>query len=201
MDLPLAHSSLHPGLQPVTKYWLAGGLLALGGLAAFVWRRLGPAGSPAPPPAAPPGPASHFALALGLLLLAGVLLAGARLWPPRTLEAEAMARREGSLYAEYAFPGRLRGVSLRDGGELRGRLFFPGGAAVLDLLAYNERPGRVELWVDETRRAEFAFQHQGRPIPVELGPVARGRHEVRLVWRSCQARACFLLVDRLRLLP
>lgn len=141
------------------------------------------------------------ALVVGLALLMAAPLAGAKLWPPRTLEAELMRGSHRSpLWVENAFPWDMRGRSLSNGGWISGRLFFPGGAARLRLVARAGSPGEVLLSLDGRSLPGLAF-NRGRSLEVTLAPVNRGWHQVSLFWRSCPRRDCYLLVDRLELLP
>ncbi|MCF8042492.1 MAG: hypothetical protein K9L19_10110 [Desulfarculaceae bacterium] len=142
-----------------------------------------------------------LALALGLALLVAAPLAGAKLWPPRALEAELMRGGPHSpLWVENAFPWDMRGRSLSSGSWITGRLFFPGGAARLRLVARAGSLGRVVLSLDGRTLPGLAFS-KGHRLEVILPQVSRGWHQLRLTWRSCPGRDCYLLVDRLELLP
>jgi len=177
--------------------WFAG-LTALGlvGLAWLAWRNSAPAQT-----GAWRLPAKEaVVLVMGLALLIAAPLAGAKLWPPRTLEAELIRGGPHSpLWVENAFPWDMRGRSLSNGGWISGRLYFPGGAARLRLVARAGRPGEVVLSLDGRTLPSLSFS-QGRNLETTLPALSRGWHQLRLTWRSCPRRECYLLVDRLELL-
>lgn len=140
-------------------------------------------------------------LVLGLALLAAAPLIEATLWPPRALEAELMrGERRAPLWVENAYPWDMHGRALSNGSRISGRLYFPGGPARLRLIARAGRPGQVVLSLDGRNLPGLAFS-QGHGLQAALPPVTRGWHWVGLAWRSCAQRECYLLVDRLELLP
>ncbi|MBU1276123.1 MAG: hypothetical protein KJ720_12165 [Proteobacteria bacterium] len=178
--------------------WIAGLVaLALAALAFLAWQGPAPAGEKAwrlPMREA-------LVLVLGLALLATAPLIGARLWPPRALEAEFMhGGPQAPLWVENAFPWDMRGRSLSNGGWISGRLFFPGGAARLRLVARAGQPGQVALSLDGRALATLPFD-KGLSLVVELPPQVRGWHELGLAWHSCPERDCYLLLDRVEVLP
>jgi len=183
--------------SPLLPWYAVVTVLGLAGLAWLAWRNSAPAQA-----GAWRLPAKEaVTLVVGLALLTAAPLAGAKLWPPRALEAELMrGGRRSPLWVENALPWDMRGRSLSNGGWISGRLFFPGGAARLRLIARAGSPGEVLLTLDGRSLPGLAFS-RGHSLEVTLPPVTRGRHQVSLFWRSCPRRDCYLLVDRLELLP
>lgn len=183
--------------SPLLPWLAAFTALALAGLAWLAWLRPAPASQGA---WRLPGKEAAV-LILGLALAGGAPLAAAKIWPPRALEAELMrGGRLAPLWVENAFPWDPRGRSLRDGGIISGRLYFPGGPARLRLVARAGSPGRVVLRLDGWPLPGQDFA-QGRSLTSGLLMLKKGWHRVSLVWSSCPERDCYLLVDRLELLP
>ncbi|MFH2127536.1 MAG: hypothetical protein ABIK12_13530, partial [Pseudomonadota bacterium] len=68
------------------------------------------------------------------------------------------------------------------------------------LIARAGGPGEVLPCLDGRSLPGLAFS-RGRSLEVSLPAVNRGWHQVSFFWRSCPRRDCYLLVDRLELLP
>lgn len=183
--------------SPLLPWYAVVALLGLLGLAWLAWRNRAPA-----QPGAWRLPLKEaVVLGLGLALLFAAPLIGAKLWPPRALEAELMrGGPHAPLWVENAFPWDMRGRSLSNGGWVSGGLFFPGGAARLRVVARPGRPGKVVLSLDGRTLPGLSFAG-GRSLETALPPMRRGWHQIRLTWLSCPGRDCYLLVDRLDLLP
>lgn len=180
--------------SPLQTAWL---VALLGGaliLALLAWRR----SRPETRPTSPLVPEEGLLTALLLLGLLGIWLVGARLMPPSVLEAEHMASSQAAIYSENVYPDRPRGRSLSNGHAIIGFLHFPGGAAELRLKGYSGAPGQITLSLDGTERGRYTFQGQ-EDLVMPLGQVSRGFRLIKLSWKSCPERRCFLLVDRLEL--
>ncbi|BEQ16200.1 hypothetical protein [Desulfoferula mesophila] len=183
--------------SPLLPWYAALTALGLLGLAWLSWRNA--------PPAQPATwrlcTREVVVLVLSLALLASAPLVGAKLWPLRVLEAELMhGGRQAPLWVENAFPWDMHGRSVSNEGIISGRLFFPGGPVRLRLVARAGSPGEVVLRLDRWPLPGLVFD-QGRTLETGLLILKKGWHRVSLVWRSCAQRDCYLLVDRLELLP
>lgn len=136
-----------------------------------------------------------MALVCGLLFLGGLFLGS--LAQVRSLEAESMRAKGASLWSERPGPGAKRGQLLRDGGQLSGRLYFPGGEAVLRIQGMPQDGGRITASLDG-RLFEQPWPAGLAEAVVSLGPVSQGAHRLSLTWASCPEDNCGLVVDRVR---
>ncbi|MCB2190888.1 MAG: hypothetical protein KQI62_04945 [Deltaproteobacteria bacterium] len=183
--------------SPLLPWFAVLTALSLLGLAWLAWRNTSPGRQGAWRLSAK----EVVVLVSGLALLAAAPLIGAKLWPPRALEAELVRGGPHSpLWVENAYPWDMHGRALSNGGWVSGRLYFPGGAARMRLVARAGSPGTVVLSLDGRSLPGLSFG-QGSAVEIALPPVSRGWHQVSLAWRSCPRRDCYLLVDRLELLP
>ena len=201
LDVPLHH--LLPStftISPLLDYWLVGLLLLAGAAARWTWRFR--------PPASPATGSIHReTLAMVVILVGGAALwVQAALWfPPSFLEAEQMKRKGGQLFAEYAYPDYLRGVVLLDKNWVEAPLYFPGEPVSLSFRGQASAEGHLLIQV-EPRSWEVSWHDQPQVAVraqfqrvVDLGPVTRGRHKLRVTWLSCPKRECDLLLDHIQL--
>lgn len=173
--------------------WLVGAL-ALGliwGIA--VWRQA--KGKNQAPAGLGEREALAVALICGLVFLGGLCLGSSA--QVTSLEAEGLRAKDASLWSQGLGPGEKRGQLLRDGGQLSGRLYFPGGESVLRVQGLPQAGGRITASL-EGRLFEQPWSTGLAEAVVSLGPVSRGAHWFSLTWASCPEDNCGLMVDRVQ---
>ena len=175
--------------------WLAGGAVLVLGLGWAVWR------SSSTPSGARPAWRAWEAW-LAAVIVAGCLAAPMSLSlisPPVSLEAEQMDGHKASLFAKSAGSDGIIGRSLASGGDVHGRMYYPGGGRQLKVVGFCEQPGRLSLLVNGRSAGELDCI-PGQPMAFTLSRPESGYLELELRWNSCGKRSCFLFIDRLRLI-
>ncbi|MCF8040967.1 MAG: hypothetical protein K9K65_05300 [Desulfarculaceae bacterium] len=176
--------------------WLVGGALLVAAMAWAVWRE-----SKKSPATASSWGLRQLGLA-GLLLLLGLatLLGLAKMLPPSSLEAEQMTGERASLYGIVAGGAKPIGRSLASGGQVRGRMYLPGGRCVLGVVGFCGAPGQARLSLDGRPVGELPCA-QGAKMVFPLSSREPGYVDLSVEWLSCPERRCYLFIDRLELRP